>query len=306
MCEAGDGDIGSLRWSIEPHGFVHATADSAVHVQRHAAAPQETLIVGKWLVHKDAVEGVDYDLDHLTELWTRTNLQDRDLVENNQQRRRIRRATGPAPIRRRRGPDHALHRLVLRHRPGLSGRRARHGSKADATAERGPAPGHPRRRPRLRPGRAPGARPSRRSTSPRPSSIRAPSTPRTSTGPSSTAPAAERRRPDPGRLHLFAPGPPQPRPWSRRGWPRWTGPRTRPASTAAWRRSRPSPWRFLRPGDAVAAQPADLFGGADNLLNTGDGRASASHVAGFDRRPATRRRSARAADGRLRRGPAAA
>jgi len=36
------------------------------------------------LVHKDAVEGVDYDVERLTELWTKTNLQDLDLCENNQ------------------------------------------------------------------------------------------------------------------------------------------------------------------------------------------------------------------------------
>jgi Rieske 2Fe-2S family protein len=47
-------------------------------------APRETVIVSKWLVHKDAVEGVDYSLDDLTKLWTTTNLQDRALVENNQ------------------------------------------------------------------------------------------------------------------------------------------------------------------------------------------------------------------------------
>ena len=46
--------------------------------------PEETAIISKWLVHKDAVEGVDYDLERLTELWTKTNLQDRDLCENNQ------------------------------------------------------------------------------------------------------------------------------------------------------------------------------------------------------------------------------
>jgi Rieske 2Fe-2S family protein len=42
------------------------------------------VIVSKWLVHEDAVEGVDYAVDDLTVLWNRTNLQDRDLVENNQ------------------------------------------------------------------------------------------------------------------------------------------------------------------------------------------------------------------------------
>jgi Rieske 2Fe-2S family protein len=46
--------------------------------------PEETAIISKWLVHRDAVEGVDYDLEKLTELWTKTNLQDCDLCENNQ------------------------------------------------------------------------------------------------------------------------------------------------------------------------------------------------------------------------------
>ncbi len=85
MVEAGDGDIGSLRWSIEPHSFVHATADFLFMFSALPLSPNETLIVSKWLVHKDAREGVDYDLAHLTELWNRTNQQDLALVENNQQ-----------------------------------------------------------------------------------------------------------------------------------------------------------------------------------------------------------------------------
>ncbi|HEX4196542.1 MAG TPA: aromatic ring-hydroxylating dioxygenase subunit alpha [Caulobacteraceae bacterium] len=85
MVEAGDGDIGSLRWAVEPHGFVHATADFLFMFSAMPLTPRETLITSKWLVHRDAEEGVDYDLDHLTELWNRTNLQDLALVENNQQ-----------------------------------------------------------------------------------------------------------------------------------------------------------------------------------------------------------------------------
>ncbi len=41
-------------------------------------------MIAKWLVHKDAVEGVDYDVENLIALWTATNLQDKDLAENNQ------------------------------------------------------------------------------------------------------------------------------------------------------------------------------------------------------------------------------
>jgi len=46
--------------------------------------PQETSVTVKWLVHADAVEGVDYDPKALSYLWDTTNLQDRDLVELNQ------------------------------------------------------------------------------------------------------------------------------------------------------------------------------------------------------------------------------
>jgi ferredoxin len=35
----------------------------------------------KWLVHKDAVEGVDYDVRNLTAVWEATNRQDAHLVE---------------------------------------------------------------------------------------------------------------------------------------------------------------------------------------------------------------------------------
>ena len=35
-------------------------------------------------MHRDAVEGIDYDLDHLTQVWVATNRQDRTLAENNQ------------------------------------------------------------------------------------------------------------------------------------------------------------------------------------------------------------------------------
>ncbi len=38
----------------------------------------------KWLVRKDAVEGQDYDLKALTEVWTATNDEDRRVVEENQ------------------------------------------------------------------------------------------------------------------------------------------------------------------------------------------------------------------------------
>lgn len=84
MCDIGDGDIGSLRWALEPNVFCHATVDFTFLFMAMPVAPRETLVMAKWLVHEDAVEGVDYQMGPLTELWNRTNLQDRDLAENNQ------------------------------------------------------------------------------------------------------------------------------------------------------------------------------------------------------------------------------
>ena len=44
-------------------------------------SPESTLLRTKWLVHKDAVEGVDYDVRNLTAVWQATNAQDAHLVE---------------------------------------------------------------------------------------------------------------------------------------------------------------------------------------------------------------------------------
>ena len=49
-----------------------------------ALSVAETAVTTKWLVHKDAVEGVDYTIDELTHVWMMTNDQDRQIVEENQ------------------------------------------------------------------------------------------------------------------------------------------------------------------------------------------------------------------------------
>lgn len=84
LMTANDGDVGTLRWAIEPHNFCHVTADNAFMFSAYPVGPLKTRVVAKWLVHRDAIEGVDYDLDRLTHVWTQTNMQDRDLAENNQ------------------------------------------------------------------------------------------------------------------------------------------------------------------------------------------------------------------------------
>lgn len=58
----------------------HFMGDHAVSFMIIPLSPDETLLRTRWLVHKDAVEGVDYDVKKLTEVWTATNQQDSDLV----------------------------------------------------------------------------------------------------------------------------------------------------------------------------------------------------------------------------------
>jgi stachydrine N-demethylase len=48
-------------------------------------SPTSTEVTTTWLVPRDAVEGVDYDLDNLTSVWLATNNQNRALVERQQQ-----------------------------------------------------------------------------------------------------------------------------------------------------------------------------------------------------------------------------
>ncbi|HUN77150.1 MAG TPA: aromatic ring-hydroxylating dioxygenase subunit alpha [Steroidobacteraceae bacterium] len=77
-------EIGGLRWATEPNSFCHAFADYAFMFTALPAGPGETRVVCKWLVPKEAREGVDFRIPELTEVWAATNLQDRELAENNQ------------------------------------------------------------------------------------------------------------------------------------------------------------------------------------------------------------------------------
>jgi len=80
----GDGDVGTMWWAVQPNCFNHAVGDYAFLFQALPTGPQETVVTAKWVVNKDAVEGVDYDLARLIEVWNSTNNEDRWLAENNQ------------------------------------------------------------------------------------------------------------------------------------------------------------------------------------------------------------------------------
>jgi Rieske 2Fe-2S family protein len=78
-------DAGSLLKFHYPTTWNHFLADHSIVFRVTPISPTETEVTTKWLVHKDAVEGVDYDLKRLTEVWDATNDEDRQVVEDNQQ-----------------------------------------------------------------------------------------------------------------------------------------------------------------------------------------------------------------------------
>jgi Rieske 2Fe-2S family protein len=84
LTDENDGDVGSLRWASEPNSFCHVTSDNLFAFVANPTGPRSARVTATWLVHKDAVEGVDYDVRRLTQVWEQTNQQDRCLVENNQ------------------------------------------------------------------------------------------------------------------------------------------------------------------------------------------------------------------------------
>ena len=55
--DVGNGDVGSLRWALEPHSFAHAVGDYVFMFSAMPTGPEETVVTAKWLVSADAVEG---------------------------------------------------------------------------------------------------------------------------------------------------------------------------------------------------------------------------------------------------------
>lgn len=64
-----------------PNSWNHFLSDHIVTFAVFPLSVDKTLVRTKWLVAADAIEGVDYDLDDLTKVWTKTNAQDQSLAE---------------------------------------------------------------------------------------------------------------------------------------------------------------------------------------------------------------------------------
>jgi Rieske 2Fe-2S family protein len=75
--------IGTMLLFHYPTTWNHLLGDHAISFRVLPLSANETAVTTKWIVHKDAVEGVDYDLEELTHVWTETNDQDRRIVEEN-------------------------------------------------------------------------------------------------------------------------------------------------------------------------------------------------------------------------------
>lgn len=78
------GAAGSLLFFHYPNPWNHFLSDDMLLFRVLPISATETEVTTTWLVHKDAVEGRDYDLNRLTEIWIANNDEDRRVVEENQ------------------------------------------------------------------------------------------------------------------------------------------------------------------------------------------------------------------------------
>ena len=76
--------LGSMRILHLPNSWNHMQSDHFIVFRVLPISAQESIVTTKWFVHKDAVEGVDYDVERLRLVWDATNDQDRVLGEDNQ------------------------------------------------------------------------------------------------------------------------------------------------------------------------------------------------------------------------------
>lgn len=76
--------LGTLHYHVQPNAWFHFLSDHVLTFATLPLARDSTLVRSTWLVHADAVEGVDYDLENLTGVWNATNAQDAAFVAETQ------------------------------------------------------------------------------------------------------------------------------------------------------------------------------------------------------------------------------
>lgn len=102
-------EMGNLRVSTLPTLWNHSNSDYSASTQVIPINPSQTKIKVSWLVHKDAVEGKDYNVESLTAVWKRTGEQDWRLSEANHKGVMSSRYTpGPYSMDREYNVDHFI------------------------------------------------------------------------------------------------------------------------------------------------------------------------------------------------------
>ena len=64
-----------------PNSWNHFLCDQVINFRVLPLSPEKTIVRTTWLVHEEAIENEDYEVDWLTHTWNQTNLQDKRLVE---------------------------------------------------------------------------------------------------------------------------------------------------------------------------------------------------------------------------------
>ena len=79
-----DTEVGTLRIRTLPNFWNHSSCDHAVSTRLLPAGPEFTAVRVLWLVHEDAVEGRDYQLEKIMPFWQLTSEQDWQICERQQ------------------------------------------------------------------------------------------------------------------------------------------------------------------------------------------------------------------------------
>lgn len=85
MGDLKDHDLGSVRGFRVPNNWHHFLSEVSIHFRVLPISKDKSELRTTWLVHEDAVEGVDYDPERVAEVWLATNAQDGKLAEVNHQ-----------------------------------------------------------------------------------------------------------------------------------------------------------------------------------------------------------------------------
>jgi Rieske 2Fe-2S family protein len=82
--DLGEPRLGTLHFHTQPNAWYHFLSDHALTFATLPLDRSRTLVRSTWLVHADAQEGRDYDLEKLTSVWNATNAQDAAFVGETQ------------------------------------------------------------------------------------------------------------------------------------------------------------------------------------------------------------------------------